>query len=77
MQIICSDREQIYHSASPIPWGQKKWEHMITKGHKGEGFVHYFHYGAKVTVVYKSKLIELYTLTCAVYYISAKPQQSS
>ena len=34
MQIMCSDRKQIYHRASPAPWEQEGVEGLITKGHE-------------------------------------------
>lgn len=32
MQIICSDRKQICHTACLLPRDRKEWERMITKG---------------------------------------------
>lgn len=61
MQITCSDRKQICHPASPAPQGQEGVRAEDHKGAGGEGFVHYFHDDADVTVVYMSKLITLYT----------------
>ena len=53
------ERKQIYHRASPLPWGQERVGGQDYKGASenfwGEGQVHYFHYSADVTGVYISQ----------------------
>lgn len=59
MQILCSEKKQIYHRACPLPWGQERVGGYDYKGasenFRGEGQVHYFHYSADVTGVYISQ----------------------